>query len=350
MLRISRIDEQLSDLTKPQLGEAGTLEITEEDCLVLCAGFEERALAFLKNASSGGRRHFRVLVVKYLPAVSENRIFEIEQICRDSGLRQVGAEYDRRDPAGFGDVFLGELDSVRGRLYIDVSGMSRLLIIQILVALGGRDSGFSRSSILYSEASEYPPSKEEVEDAIAKSVVDPLYSILLLSSGVFEVTIVPELSSISPGSQQTRLVAFPSFNTDQLTALRTELQPSRYSIIHGVPPAPENQWRKDAIARLNHTDGLEAEESYSTSTLDYRETLDLLLQIYAKHGATERILIAPTGSKMQAAAVGIFKSFIGDVQIVYPTPTTFTSPKRHTVGVNRLYYLPLDSFSLPGRK
>jgi hypothetical protein len=174
-------------------------------------------------------------VIEYLPEVRENRISEIEEICRDSRLRQRVAKYDRRDPAGFGDVFLGEVGSVTGRLYIDVSGMSRLLVVQLLVALGSRDSCFLRCSVLYSEASEYPPSRGEVEDTIAKSGVDPLYSIMLLSSGVFEVTIVPELSSVSPGAQQTRLVAFPSFNPDQLTALRTELQPSRYSILHGVP-------------------------------------------------------------------------------------------------------------------
>ncbi|MBZ5564632.1 MAG: hypothetical protein LAP13_19710, partial [Acidobacteriia bacterium] len=212
-----------------------------------------------------------------------------------------------------------------------------------------KSCGFSHSSVLYSEASEYPPSKDVVEEAIAKSGVDPLYSIMLLSSGVFDVTIVPELSSISPGSQQTRLVTFPSFNTDQLTALRTELQPSRYSVIHGVPPAPENQWRKWAIARLNHTDSLEGEEGYSTSTLDYRETLEYLLQIYTNHGTTERILIAPTGSKMQAVAVGIFRSFIRDVQIVYPTPRTFTSPTSYTIGVRQLYSLALDTISLPSR-
>ena len=141
MLRIPRIDEELANLTKPELRVSGSFEISEEDCLILCAGFEERALAFLKNASHIGRHDFRVFVIKYLPTVNENRVSEIEQICRDSGLQHVGANYDRRDPAGFGDVFLGELDSVSGRLYIDVSGMSRLLIVQILVALGGRDCG-----------------------------------------------------------------------------------------------------------------------------------------------------------------------------------------------------------------
>ena len=214
-----------------------------------------------------------------------------------------------------------------------------------MVSLGSRPSGFTNSAVLYSEASEYPPDKKTVQEAIEKSDVDPLYSIMLLSSGVYDVTIVPELLSISLDGQQTRLVTFPSFNTDQLTALRTELQPSRYSIIQGVPPAPKNEWRTEAIAKLNHIDSLRSEENFTTNTLDYRETLDCLLEIYGNHGATERILIAPTGSKMQAVAVGIFRAFVKDVQVVYPTPRAFTSPTSYTIGVAQRYQLPLDSFS-----
>ena len=86
---------------------------------------------------------------------------------------------------------------------------------------------------------------------------------------------------------------------------------------------------------------------FETSTLDYRETLDTLLRIYAAHGPTERILIAPTGSKMQAVAVGVFRSFIRDAQIVYPTPHEFTSPSAYTFGVKHVYHLVLDPFVLP---
>jgi hypothetical protein len=209
-----------------------------------------------------------------------------------------------------------------------------------------RIAGFERTTVLYAEAAEYPPNKEEVQEELTKSDVDPLYSIMLLSSGVFDVMVIPELRSISLDGQQTRLVAFPSFNTDQLTALRTELQPSRYSIIHGDPPASDNKWRTDAIAKLNHIDNLKGEEIFTADTLDYRETLDRLLETYHLHGATERILIAPTGSKMQAVAVGIFRAFVKDVQIVYPTPREFTSPSSYTLGVKKRFQLPLDPFAL----
>jgi hypothetical protein len=97
---------------------------------------------------------------------------------------------------------------------------------------------------------------------------------------------------------------------------------------------------------LNHVENLKGEEIFTTDTLDYRQTLDQLLEIYRLHGATERILIAPTDSKMQAVAVGIFRAFVRDVQIVYPTPRAFTSPTSYTIGVKSRYQLPLDAFTL----
>jgi hypothetical protein len=344
MLRILKIDEKLAAAVKPPLVHTEVLQLRDVDCLILCSGFEDRALAFLKVDADRSQHRTRILSINYLPFMGENRREEIRDICQTAGFEYRELTYDRQNPSGFADTFSGSLGVVEGRVFVDVSAMSRLMIVQILVSLARRAAGFTNTTILYSEASEYPPDKSAVEEAIKRSDVDPLYSIMLLSSGVFDITVVPELSSISLDGQQTRLVAFPSFNTDQLTALRTELQPSRYSIIHGDPPSEGNKWRAEAIAKLNHTETLNAEEHYTTNTLDYRETLDCLLKIYREHGATERILIAPTGSKMQAVAVGIFRAFVEDVQVVYPTPRAFTSPTSYTLGVGNRYCLPLDSF------
>jgi hypothetical protein len=82
----------------------------------------------------------------------------------------------------------------------------------------------------------------------------------------------------------------------------------------------------------------------ATSTLDYRETLDYLLRLYGTHSERERLLISPTGSKMQTIAVGIFRAFMDDVQIVYPTPKEFRSP--YTEGIGQIYLLALDEFSV----
>jgi hypothetical protein len=332
----------LAALDKPALQPMSQCRLDADDSLVVCAGFEDRAPGLLKNALIAGT-NFRVLIVEYRPFVAENRLAEIRSLCRSSNLRTADVIYDRQDPAGFGEVLLEKVAGVRGRIILDVSAMSRLLIVQCLVALQHRDSGFEGCVVAYTEAASYPPTEDEVHEALRQSAEDPLYSILLLSSGVFDVTVVPELSSTAMSGNVTRLVAFPTFSTDQLTAVRNELSPSRLTCIHGVPPNPANQWRTAAIAKINRLD-LSLPDNLLGSTLDYRETLDLLLKLYDAHSDRERILLSPTGSKMQTVAVGLFRAFMDDVQIVYPTPNKFRSPSSYTKGVGQLYSLALDAF------
>ena len=253
--------------------------------------------------------------------------------------------YDRENPPSIGDVLLNILYPVECRIFVDISGMSRLLIVQILNVLGNPPFNFSRSTILYSMAQEYPPSKKEVDAEINKMEEDSLHSAMFLSSGVFELAVVPELSSVSSEGQPIRVIAFPSFNPNQLVALRSEIQASSFTLIRGIPPLEENAWRPDKIDILNRIEDISNRDDFEASTLEYNETLELLLNIYGECGVLERIIVAPTGSKMQAVAVGIFRAFMDDIQIVYPTPRIFPKPKKYTKGVRQLYQLQLDSFS-----
>ncbi|HLP48407.1 MAG TPA: hypothetical protein VK469_20875, partial [Candidatus Kapabacteria bacterium] len=172
------------------------------------------------------------------------------------------------------------------------------------------------------------------------------YRTMFISAGVYEVTIVPELASIVMYGQPVRLVTFPSFNIDQLASLKGDIQPYSFNFIHGIPPSPENAWRPEAIKKLNHIEDIKMNrEDLEASTLYYEETLEHLLKIYDEYNYLERIFIAPTGSKMQAVAVGIFRTFMNDVQIVYPTPREFSSPKRYTEGIKTIYRLDLNNFN-----
>jgi hypothetical protein len=194
-------------------------------------------------------------------------------------------------------------------------------------------------------AQEYPPNEKEVDAEISKMEEDSLHSAMFLSSGVFELAVVPELSSVSSEGQPIRVVAFPSFNPNQLAALRSEIQASSFTLIHGIPPLDENAWRPDKINILNRIEDISNRDDLEVSTLEYNETLESLLNIYDECGVLERIIVAPTGSKMQAVAVGIFRAFMEDIQIVYPTPRIFPKPKKYTKGVRQLYQLQLDLFS-----
>ena len=344
-MHVLRPDEKLASLPKPILQLTSQFSLYSNDCLIMCVGFEDRAVAVLKNALATSS-NFRVMLVHYLPFITENRLLEIEQLCHQAKLQVSQVVYDRQNPAGFGAILLENVAAVGGRIFLDVSGMSRLLIVQSLSALACREGGLKNCLVAYAEAAEYPPTTSEVERALKQAEKDPIYTILLLSSGVFDVTVIPELSTTSISGSQTRLVVFPTFSADQLTALINELGPARLTLIHGIPPKSQNKWRTDAITKINRLDSIRIPwEDLRTSTLDYRETLSALLELYARYSERERLLISPTGSKMQAVAVGLFRAFIDDVQIVYPTPHSFCSPSTYTHGSLFLYSLPLQNFS-----
>ena len=55
-----------------------------------------------------------------------------------------------------------------------------------------------------------------------------------------------ELSSVAMQGQPIRVVTFPSWNTTQLAAVCSEMQASHFTIVHGIPPDPQNAWRRDA--------------------------------------------------------------------------------------------------------
>ena len=345
-LLVQTPDEILATLPKPKLARVIQFTFASEDWLMLCAGFEDRALAVLQNATASGQS-FNVLLITYEPLVPQNRADAIREICRQAGVKLVELAYNRQDPVGFGRRVVEKLSDAGGKIVVDVSAMARLLIVQVLVALSRTEKGFFNCSVAFVEAQEYLPTRAEAESELAKSESDPTFSVLFLSSGVFEITVLPELSSFAPAAAQTRLICFPSVDAHHIIALRAEIQPSRLTFIEGIPPSPHNRWRQKVVSSVNRLDQIREAEVFGTSTLDYLETLDCLLKLYAAHSVSERILIAPTGSKMQTVAVAIFRSFIEDVQIVYPTPRGYCSPDNYTRGIGQMHMLSLEPYCKP---
>ncbi len=248
MDRVQRIDDKLRQLEKPLLCVMQKLSLSKEDVLIVSAGFEDRAIEVLRRVVSEGSQGSMVIVFTYLPTLKENKKEDIAKLCSDGGLHPIYIEYDRHSPSGIGDKLSDILSNIVGNIYMDISAMSRLLITQLVVVLG-QHSLFGKTAVLYSEAFEYPPTKEAVDIVIKEQKNDEIYRAMFLSSGVFEVAIVPELASVSSQGQPIRLVAFPSFNTDQFPSLRSEIQPTYFSIIHGIPSLDENRWRTEAIKK-----------------------------------------------------------------------------------------------------
>lgn len=342
-MRISRTDQQLGSIAAPALSPVDNVYVGTNEVLLMCVGFEDRAIEVLRRAVHSGSRGFRALCIDYLPVNAGNRSEEVARLCAESDVKRETWVYDRENPAGAAEELIKLVGDAR--LHIDVSGMSRLLIVQ-LVSKVVRERILDRTLIWYTEALDYPPTREVV-DAKLGDPADALGVAMFLSSGVFGLMVVPELSSVAMQGQPIVLVVFPSWNTMQIAALRSELQASLYVIVHGAPPDGTNEWRTEAIKRLNGTETLTPREDFTASTLDYRETIRVLLDVYRAHAQREKIVVAPTGSKMQSVSIGIAAGWLSDLQIVYPTPRTFSPPEEYTRGVKAVYTLPLSAFQLP---
>lgn len=333
-----RADECLSRIEWPVLREGELPRITRGSCLIVCAGFEERALAAWRRICQLEDKNFSIGLITYLPFYSQNQTSMFYDMCQNTGIPVAEIPYDRRDPSGIGDKIKDFVHS-SDRVFIDISGMSRLLIIQTLVSLLSEDQ--ISLTLIYSEAEHYPPSHKQFNHDQHRHTDRSLLN--YLSSGIFEITMVPELSSISMFGEDIRLVAFPSFDPSHLANLVQELQPTYTDMIHGIPPAEGNKWRTEAVRFLNRfvLDSLLQNTDHEASTLDYIDTLRILLDIYKQRSMFDRIVVAPTGSKMQAVAVALFRFALYDVPIVYPTPQTFTAPDEYTAGVRQMYSLDL---------
>lgn len=326
-----RLDEQVGRLEWPAPGVIDVPAVQRGDCLIVCAGFEERSVEALRRLHEQEMEGIAVVLITYRPRYPENREKNIRQMAQRATISTI--VYDRKAPAGVG-AKVSEAVTGNNRIFVDISGMSRLLIVQIVVALLCETTDVP-VTLLYSEADTYSPTKTEVGRRGSVFDVSPSY----ISSGIFEIAADPALSSVSMLGAEIRLVAFPSFDHIQLKNLVEELQPTHADIVYGVRSAPANMWRKEAIRDLNSSivKGLRSRRTHESSTLDYRETIMLLLDIYKERSMFDRIVVAPTGSKMQAVAVGLFRAALYDVQVVYPTPRVFIQPQNYTEGVRRLY-------------
>ena len=339
---VTRPDELVRQIEWPELRVTQTTTAGADDCILVCGGFEDRAIEALERFCSRSTAKCWIGLINYLPDLPQNKVNvkKMRSMAREAGLPVKEFVYDRENPSGSGEK-LAEFVRRFASVFVDISGMSRLLIVQALVALlRGRPE---RVSVIYAMAEQYPPSREQVLGDQQQTAANMVHS--YLSSGTLEIAATPELGSVSMQGETIRLIAFPSFDPAQLTNVIRALQPTYAEFIHGIPPRIEDQWRREAIADLNREvfKELATARQHEVSTLDYRETLNTLLDIYAGRSMYDRLVIAPTGSKMQAVAVALFRAVLHDVQIVYPTPQIFAEPDDYTVRVRQLYQLDLPA-------
>lgn len=313
--------------------------------VIAAAGFEDRSLALPSIAFAD--EHTSLCVVRYKDWDASNREAELLQTYECSGVTATNItkiEYDRRSPDVFADSLADWLKlQAKEKLVVDISAMSRLCILMCLEIARTLDYP---TELFYAEPKMYGPSQEEYEQARSEGMPRPSIQIY---SGVDDVVRSKRLSSVALQGEPSIAIMFMSMNDLLTQALLNQLYPSRLFLINGRPPV--HQWREEATAWIHNPllrewpvedNPCELNErgvlmpSRVTSTFDYRETADLLLSLYWRWSSRYRIILAPTGSKLQTLGAFFVRAAHDDIHVEYPTPKGFLPSYTTGIGSSHL--------------
>jgi len=311
----------------PEITRFEAVEIDKPTSVVAVAGFEDRARAVFEefathrgidSVQSGAGIH-------YQPYNSRNDVEALEEGFDSLGLSDDSVEtlhFNRYDPDSFEPIFRDFLNSISQKhILLDISGMSKLLIMITLHILAEKDYSVT---IFYAEADQYSPTKEEYIETV-QSKEDPDRTPAFLTSGIYDIVTSRGLSSALGSGQPMVVVAFPTFNHQELMALASELSPTQLVSIEGIPRLDTDYWRKERIRELN--EGVESHihvDWRETSTFDYENTASLLNDLYEEYTDNYRMVLSPTGSKLQTVGCTLFRRQHQDVQVVYPVTREYS--------------------------
>ena len=332
----------------PQLRPLSPLDVSHGDLLVHAPGFEDRTFGVRSVFPQGAG--LKCVLLDYRPLNAGNQLSEVRRalvsiggICQEEDV----LTYDRFCPAEFEERLRSRLVVADAkRVTVDISSMSKLAMLLTLSVCNDLDL---HVRVVYTEAEAYGPSLEEFRSAKTKNEIHR--PTLQIFDGVHGVVRVASLASVAMQGQPTAALVFMSFNDALTQVLLNTVYPSRLLLINGRPPV--HSWREEAMAWIHDqvrreweednpvtvtTDGLTL-PSRSVSTLDYRDSVALLIDLYWQLSATHRVLLAPAGSKMQAVGCWLAKALHPDIHVEYPSPEGFLP--EYSSGIARQWCLDL---------
>jgi hypothetical protein len=304
-------------------------------------GFEDRTFGFL-NESLKRKKHFKSsIAIKYVPDNSSNREAEFFEFTKRIFQENHVIVYDRFCPDNFSAALSEIIQHTQSvsQVILDVSAMSKMLIVILLYGLRNVNLPLS---IIYAPAKVYHPSRDNFE--VVKSKIEKESSDIspyFLTTDVYTVVTTTTLSSIAMQGAPLAVIAFPNFNFLEIAALLNETNAQKLFLIESIKDLGENSWRLDAIRWINR--GL---KSYVTPTYyvveasDINANIKVLEEIYQREKLGHKIVLSPTGGKLQAVATFCLKAMHPDIHIIYPVVRQFAQD--YTEG-----YLPHLEFFLP---
>jgi hypothetical protein len=332
---------------KNNLPEIEELKISDKvlkRMIIISEGFEQRSLSFLE--SSKDISNDKIIICRYSPP-KQSKYEEMKKvITRFHANTQVEEMvFDRYEPFDFENVICDKFSSIDiyDEVVLDISVMSKYMIMQFVYSLLAY-AGVLR--VVYTEPEYYAPTEEKYKslNQIQNSAT------VLPSFGVHNVIRTPLLTSTVMQKSPILLITFLSFNEQLIRSLLSECNPMHLFLINGVPP--HLKWREKAMIDIHEyiineyskDNPLDIERRLirRTSTLDYRETFELLAKIYRDHCIKNKIVLAPTGSKLQALGCALIKICCPEIHIEYPIPESYYIGGYSSSNIRQIHQIVFD--------
>lgn len=306
----------------PRIATINEATLPEKAVFVGAIGFEDRSLVALQMLQSKAIDVAEAFLISYDPPSGNNRTAETINLARElTGSDPYPHSFERFKA----DAFLGierlwaRVEESGRDIIVDITGMSRFLILAVLWAAREHRG---RVCLLYYRAGGYHPTESEFRASRNnQSAEDPVES-FLITGGAPRVLSSPWLSSVRFEEAPVLLVAFPTFDAELLRAPIEEMTPQSLYLLEPGTDTPD--WWLAAVREINqsvyHSKGFLERHVVSVQTFGYEETLALLERVYSEYALSHRIVVSPTGSKLQALATFFFKVRHPDVEIIYPAP------------------------------
>ncbi len=327
----------------PSMKSATEVQLPHEITYVGAVGFEERALAGLRLLQDSNSAVDSVFLISYDPPSGPNRIDETMEIAESLSHGQPRMFTFRRFQSSSYlalKTLWQEVETSPGSIVIDISGMSKFLILAILWA--ARKSS-REIYLLYFKAGVYRPTESEFAARVSEQ--EEILGPFVLEGGVPYVLTSPWLSSVQFDERPVFFVGFPSFDADLLNEPIEELAPESILLIE--PGDDTEIWLREAFRQANRaiydSSAFLRLSTETANVYDYRDVVGVLETLYDQFGLTHRIVVAPTGSKLQAVGTFIFKVIHPDIEIIYPAPIGHNPLS--TEGVGPGFILELGPFS-----
>lgn len=219
-------------------------------------------------------------------------------------------------------------------ILFDVTSFPSLILSQTLTVLLNYPC---RLTLLYSEAKEYFPTRDEWETGKVQSYGGRVQGPF---AGVRFVAKPPLLQADDIGELPVLLVLFPTFNRERTEGVLADLDPATRIWIFGKPhDLVRNDYRIDMEKKFAALIMHPGDPWTLVTTFDYRETFLALASIYAESRFNYRIVVMPHGSKMQTVGANLFAT-VHEVSQVFAMPKTY-DPNRYSRGCLKVWAIPV---------